>query len=99
MKHLLILLLLALGCSAADEPESVGQLEQALSPCTLVLEGPFVAGSGLTWKIKNVGQACTSATGAYTELYTTCPSCSGSLRRVSYFTQSFTLPAAGLPGW
>ena len=100
MKHLLVLLLVVLGCSAADS-EEVGQLEQALTPCTLALKGPFVAGTGLTWEVKNIGQPCTAANDAYTELYTFCSTCSvGSGRqRVSHFKQGFTMPAAGLPGW
>jgi hypothetical protein len=99
MKTLLLSLVLALGCSAADADEDVGSLEQALTPCTLQIEGPIASGSNLTWKVRNVGQAC-SGSSTYTELYTTCPTCSSGSgrRRVSVWMQGISLAPGGLPG-
>jgi hypothetical protein len=100
MNKLVFVLVLALGCSAADAGEDVGSLEQALTPCTLQIEGPISSGPNLTWKVRNVGQACSSSS-TYTELYTTCSGCSSNSgrRRVSVWLQGFSLAPGGLPGY
>jgi hypothetical protein len=98
-----MILVLALGCSAGDAGEDVGQLEQALTPCTLqvtALTNPF--NTYVTWKVKNVGQACGWDAAIWTELVRSCPNgCVGAPGKVSIslYKAYFTLPAAGIPGW